>query len=450
MEKFKKIWFVFLLIVLSIPMMQNLTGWFEEKPLNGAYIPAVRPEFSFKSIWNETYQDSAIKYIEENIGFHNTLVRLNNQMIFSCFHESPIKGPVLGKEKMLFEDSYIVSYTGQTFLGDNKIEEISTDLKTAQEIMKQHGVNLIVILTPGKASFYPELIPDRFHPERKSRNNYDAYIEYLTNNEVNFIDFNSYICNMRDTATEALYCSLSAHWTLYAAVLSLDSTINYMESITNKDYADFTITDFEKSDTLRNQDNDLYKTMNIMFLPKHNEINYPVLKFNNGTDKIKPKVLAIADSYWWTLYAYKVEIPQKLFSDGGFWFYNNTIYPVREPIQNVENINYFDEVNAQDFVLIVTTEATNHLFPYDFCVKYLTSYEKEFVKKSETNELTSVDTMYLDFKERQIQTIISEIKSNQEWLNNIKKQAEEKNIDIETMIWQNADYSYKSKAGLIK
>lgn len=450
MERFKKIWFLFFMILLSIPMIQNYTRLIKEKPLNGAFIPAVKPQFSFKAIWNETYQDSVTKYIEENIGFHNFLVRLNNQLIFSVFCESPVKGPLIGKNGVLFEESYIISYLGKTFLGDEKIAEQCFELKTAQEIMKSKGITLIVIFPPGKASYYPELIPNSYHPQKKGRNNYEAYLENLRDQNINFIDLNKYIVSMKDTATNAIYCDLGAHWTIYASALAMDSVINYMQTKTTKDFADFTITGFEHSDTLRNQDDDLFKTMNLLFLPSHNEIKYPKIKFNNGPEKYRPKTLAISDSYWWTIYAYNIAIPQNVFSDGGFWFYNKTIYPVREPVQNVDDINYYNEINNQEFVLLVTTEATNHLFPYDFCSKYIIGYEAEFLTKAGPEEYNEADKMYLAYREKSINLIISQINANKDWKDKIAQQAKEQNKDLNNMIYENALYSYQVKAGVIK
>lgn len=450
MEKFKKIWFSFFMVLLAIPMLQNYTGWFREKPLNGAFIPAVKPELTIKSLWNETYQDSATAYIEENIGFHNFLVRFNNQLIFSVFRESPVKGPVIGKNGILFEESYIISYLGKTFVGEEKIAEITFELKTVQEILKSKGVELLIIFPPGKASYYPEYIPDRYKPEKKSRNNYEAYLEKFEAENINYIDFNKYIIQMKDTASKAIYCDLGAHWTTYASALAMDSIVKYMENKTGKDHAGFTITGFEIPDTLRNQDDDLYKTMNLLFLPPYRKIAYPKIQFNNNEEKYRPKVLAISDSYWWTVYAPNVAIPQNVFSNGGFWFYNKTIYPVRDPVQNVDAINYKQEVDNQEFVLLVTTEATNHLFPYDFCSKYLIGYEADFLTKTNPGDYTKADSMYMVFRQKSIDGIIQEINANEDWKNNIIQQAKDQNTDVNTMMYNNALYTYKIRAGVIK
>lgn len=438
------------MVLLAIPMLQNLTGWFKEKPLDGAFIPAIKPHFTLKSLWDETFQDSCVKYIEENIGFHNSLVRFNNQIIFSIFRESPVKGPVIGKNGILFEESYIISYLGQTFIGNDKIKENTNNLLAAQEILKNKGVTLIVVFPPGKASYYPELIPDSYNPNKKSINNYEAYVSSFNETNINFIDLNKYIVSMKDTVPYEVYCDLGAHWTIWAAGIAMDTVIKYMEDKVQKDFADFTIIDVETPDTLRNQDDDLYKTMNIIFYPRFKKISYPKYQFNNDNSKYKPKVLAISDSYWWTIYANNVAIPQNVFTNGGFWFYNKTVYPVRDPVQNVNELDYKKEVESQEFILLVSTEATNHLFPYEFCEKYLISYEKEFNEKMGEKSLNKGDSLYLEFRNNEINKIISEINANQDWKNNILKQAEEQNKDPELMIMENADYTYKVRAGTLE
>lgn len=450
MQKLKKIWFVFIMVILALPMMQNLFEFCDQKPLNGAFIPAIEPEFSLKSVWNETYQDSITKYVEENIGFHNSLVRLNNQFIFSIFRESPIKGPVLGKDGMFFERTYIISYLGETYIGEEQINETSYELKIVQEILETKGISLINVFPPSKASYYPELIPNSYKPNKKTINNYEAYIKSFDENNINLLDFNKYFLEIRDTCTKTIYCDLGAHWTIYASSIAIDSIINYLENITGKKHADFSITKFETPDTLRNQDNDLYKTMNLLFLPQHNNVEYPVFKFNNGEDKYRPKVLAISDSYWWTVYAHNVALPQNLFSDGGFWFYNKTIYPVRYNGENVNQINYKQEIDNQEFVLLVTTEATNHLYPYGFTEKYLEGYAQEFVAKKITDSVSKADSLFLDYRAHSVDKIIKEIHLNEEWKLNILMQAEEQGVDLETMIYRNAEYTFKMKMGIIK
>ena len=153
-------------------------------------------------------------------------------------------------------------------------------------------------------------------------------------------------------------------------------------------------------------------------------------------------MLAIADSYWWTIWAWNVALPENLFTNGGFWFYNKTIYPERNPIQNVDAINYRQEIENQEFVLLVCTEATNHLWPYGFIERYLSGYDNTFRWKS-PEQYDEADLIYQAYKEEEIQRITERIKTSPEWLESVEKQAIEKGISLEQSLWDNAEYTYR-------
>ena len=346
-----------LLVFLAI-FLQGKFRFVDIKQLNGAEERIEKPKFSFSSCKNGEYQAGIERYSKENFGFRESLIRFYHQYLYSLFGKDATKGFVTGKDGMLFEESYILSYTGQTFVGKGKVDEVSSRIKLIQDMLAARNVTLLTVLAPGKASFYPELIPDYYLEKANVTNNYKEYVNDFDSIGINYIDFNRYFCNMKDTASKAIYCNLGAHWTIYAASLAMDSLTGYMESKTGKKHAHLAFDGFTISDSLINQDDDIYKSMNLMFPLKHNRIDNPILKFNDG---YKPKVLAISDSYWWTVWAWNVAIPQNIFSDGGFWFYNKTIYPERNPVQNVDEINYRQEIEQQEFVLLMTTEATNHL-----------------------------------------------------------------------------------------
>lgn len=439
MKKFKKIWFLVLLALLFLPMMQTIFHFVEEKPLDGAFVETPKPVVNFKTLVNETAQDSLMTYCTEQSGFRKTMIRLNNQLLYSAFGKISALGPVKGNDgKMFFEESYIISYTGETYLGEEKIEENTRQLKLLQELLRLKGVTLLPVFAVGKASYYPELIPERYLAKSKETNNYKEYIKSFERQGVEFIDFNHYFCQQKGKEEHPFYCDLSAHWTVYAASLAMDSLVRYMESKTHQVQAHAHIDSFDQ-DGLMNQDDDLYRMMNLLLPLPHNTIDNPHFSFTEG---YKPKVLAISDSYWWTGWAWNVALPENLFSDGGFWFYNKTIYPVRTPVQNVESIDYKKEIESQKFVLLVCTEATNHLWPYGFFERYLSPYDKEFLGKQPW-QYDHADSLYLAFRNQSIESNIQRIKASPEWLESVTRQAEEKGITLEQSLWDNADYTYR-------
>ena len=93
-------------------------------------------------------------------------------------------------------------------------------------------------------------------------------------------------------------------------------------------------------------------------------------------------------------------------------------------------------------MLLVCTEATNHLWPYGFIERYLSGYDNEFRWKAEA-DYDEADRLYLDYRNSEIQRIIDNIKASPEWIESVEKQAEEKGISLEQSLWDNADYTYR-------
>jgi hypothetical protein len=439
MNTFKKIWFIVLLTVLFLPMLQTFFHVVDEKPLDGAFVEAKKPVITPKTLFNETAQDSLMTWCTEQTGFRKSMIRLNNQLLYSAFGKISALGPVKGNNgRTFFEESYIISYTGETYIGEEKIQANTRQLKLIQDMLRAKGITLLPVFTLGKASYYPELIPDRYIAKRHETNNYQEYLKAFENQGVELIDFNRYFCERKGSEAHPLYCDLSAHWTVYAASLAMDSLVHYMEGKTQQTQAHLSIDQFD-NDGLMNQDDDLYRMMNLMFPLPHNNIDNPHFSFTEG---YKPKVLAIADSYWWTVWAWNVALPENLFSDGGFWFYNKTIYPERTPIQNVEAIDYKQEIENQEFVLLVCTEATNHLWPYGFIERYLSGYDNAFRFK-QPEQYDAADSIYLVFRNAEIERNIHRITESPEWLESVTRQAEEKGITVEQSLWDNAEYTYR-------
>ena len=98
MKMFKKIWFLVLLAVLFLPMMQTCFHLVDEKPLDGAYVPAKKPIVNATTLYQETAQDSLMNWCTEQTGFRNSMIRVNNQMLYSAFGKIPVTHLVKGKD----------------------------------------------------------------------------------------------------------------------------------------------------------------------------------------------------------------------------------------------------------------------------------------------------------------------------------------------------------------
>lgn len=423
----------------ALAFVQEKWHPFHLKPLGGVTYETERPVLSLKKFASGQYQRDAEQYSRANFGFREWAIRIYNQAVFSLFHQTTNRFVVMGKDgSTFFEESYIISYTGETYLGEKKIQDNTRQLKLIQELLRAKGTTMLPVFVLGKASYYPELIPDNYIAKRHETNNYQEYLKAFEQQGVEMLDFNRYFCERKGTEAHPIYCNLSAHWTVYAASQAVDSLVRYMEGKTQQTQAHFHITGFD-TNYLMDQDDDLYRMMNLLLPMKHNTIDQPQFSYTEG---YKPRVLTISDSYWWTVWAWNVALPQNLFSDGGFWFYNKTVYPERSPIQNVESIDYKQEIESQEFVLLVCTEATNHLWPYGFTERYLSAYDNVFRYK-QPEQYDAADSLYATYRNGEISTIIERIKATPEWLESVERQANEKDISVEQSLWDNAEYAYR-------
>ena len=110
MKTFKKIWFLVLLALLALPMLQTIFHFVDEKPLDGAYVPAKKPVITLKTLYYEgfvdtlmtkqdssmTTQDSLMSWCTEQTGFRNAMIRVNNQLLYSAFGKIPVTSLVKG------------------------------------------------------------------------------------------------------------------------------------------------------------------------------------------------------------------------------------------------------------------------------------------------------------------------------------------------------------------
>ena len=182
-----KILFLGLGLLLLIPLVQQLTAIVEINPLKGAITELEKPGFSINKWFQGEYQTEAESYLNEKFGFRNSFIRLNNQIAYSLFNKAKAYGVIIGKEDYLYEEKYINAYYGSDFVGKNHIDSVLFKVHFLQQVLKKKNIDLILIFNPGKASYYPQFIPD----DRKQPagiTNHEYYVAKAKVLQVNVLD----------------------------------------------------------------------------------------------------------------------------------------------------------------------------------------------------------------------------------------------------------------------
>ncbi len=425
-NKISLILFLLLMAGLILPSVQQFTKIIDVGPLYGAIEKADKPSLSLKSWADEGFQSSTEKYLNQAFGFRNWFVRLHNQIAYSLFRETNAHSVVIGKASYLYEENYIKTYYGRDFIGDSLMAARIARLKYLHDTLASLGKELIVVMAPGKADFYPGFIPDYLRGERY-KTNYEAFIEDAADAHLDIIDFNRWFIERKNSSPYPLYPKTGIHWSRYAMNLVIDSLIRYIGEKRNLDMPDAVIGPVHLSRRLLSPDRDIEDGMNLIFDIPNFPMAYADITFND-TGKEKPSIMVISDSFFWGLY--NKGFIDHAFDEGEFWFYNREIFsPMITGSQMVSQVDLFKKLMQKDIVMLMTTDANLVKFPWGF------DESAVFALKN----LKDYNIMQLLRKEK-IEGYIRAIKASPEWFEKVKAKAAKRNIPVDSMLRLDAAY----------
>ncbi len=421
--------FVVIMMILFLPIAQQVIRFHKTKPLHGAIIKYKQPQLDTYNWLSGNYQDKMEKYLNQNFGFRNILVRLNNQLYFWLFKEAKANDVIIGKDNYLYEKSYIDAYYGNDFLGKDTINAETRKLKAIQDTLHKQGKLIILVFAPGKASFLPEYIPDRLKTKKKLTN-HDYYVKRANKLGLNYIDFRNWFLKMKDTSRYRLYPKTGIHWSYYGAALSTDSLVRYIAYKQHITLPNIVWKNIKISRKLRNVDRDIELGMNLLFPLSNVPMPYPKLEIQHS-NKASQRLLVIADSYYWQIYS--SGIPQKVFRKQQFWFYNKQVRPLRNGrLLYTDELDFKQEMENQDIIVLLCTEPVLKRFFWGFIDDlYNMFYHPAIFNKTHAKKIVD---------KKIINRIIYGIRNNAKWFEIEKEKAYNKNISIDSMLKIDAVY----------
>ncbi len=426
----KHIFFVGLMLMLILPFVQFQFDVPKVRALKGAYSTPKKPVWSFAAYLEGSFQDSMNTYLENTIGYRPELVRLHNQLQYSLFDTINAQGVIQGKDGYLFEMNYIKALYGLDYVGDTAVIQDVERTAFVRNWLREQGKDLIVVLAPGKASFFPEFVPDEFKPDSIGKRNYDEYNRLLTTQNVPVIGCNEWFLAMKDTSRFALYPKCGIHWSYYGLGLVFDSLFTTMEQLTGKDFVDFSIGNIDVTHHLRSPDRDLWEGMNILLPPDDYAMPYPKFTFENAKADLMPRVITVADSYYWQWFG--GGYPLRGYKTNSFWYYNAQVFlPDASAPKDRKQVDILEAVSQTDLIVVLQTDANMSRFSFGF-IDDLYAVAKD-------------DGAAEMAKRAAIQKIIDGIRSSESYLQLIREKAAKRNISEEEMLRIDAGWIYEQK-----
>lgn len=397
---------------------------FDLQPLNGSFYIAEKPDSIAQKWFTEDYQKKYEKYFNDNIGFRNSLVRLNNQIQYSFFNKTSVKKTLIGNNGYLYEHSYVDEHYGHNYIGYDNIKYKSAEIKEFKEFFEKKGIDVIPVFLPGKASYFPEYIPKKLKRD-SSISNYSEFKKQFAKDGIDFIDLNEKFVKLKQTSKYPLFPKTGIHWTELGAVIGIDEIVKFIEHERNIDLQDFNYDEMEFPDNLRGTDNDIEKAMNLLFDIDFYKMAYPIIKYDTTKHYAKINILMIGDSYCFNIL--ETGILQNICNKSELWYYNRTIHPNRSNNINVKDLDYIEELSKFDVILLLVSESNYYRIDLDIYKDYI-------------NKINS-----LKISEEEVSRVIERIKNNNEWYNKVKQQAIERNISEEEMLRKSAIYTIKNR-----
>jgi len=469
----KSIFFVILLILI-FPLVDTLFGgFFHFRKLAGDYTKTNDISFSSDNYFSNHFQSQKSLFLNENLNLYPFFIKINNQIRFSLFNLLSVKNAVVGKNNIIFDDSYIKSYYGQDFVGPDFANNRVQEMDFFNKVLKLYDKKLIVCILPGKGYFYPESFPSNYQSNKKTLTNAEFYTSELQKINIPVINLINYLTAISDTSKSPIYPKESIHPSAYGLTLAADSIKKFIDHKFNISLPNMNHPFFTSPGALFYED-DILKANNLLFPTNyHTVFSYPNLSFTEGKDKLK--TLVIGDSFY--KYLYKNGFHKNVFDNGDFWFYGNVYWPSKTSIYE-HNIRL--DFLKHDMVMLFVSEATLYLFPYNideqilerilpfndslrlefFRMKFShnkewsNSVEKkaqdnhrsfEIQKQKDINYMLYNSYKTLDNTDKELYNYIRQMRSDSNWLQSIKEKARVNSISLEYALMKDALYLYNQK-----
>lgn len=351
-------------LVFLMPLAQRNFHIWTFKSLKGEHYPHHKPSVTLQSWLDGSFQSAADKYCTDSFGFQEPLVRTINQLEFTLFHEANAQYVVVGKDNYLYETPYIEAHLGMDYLGDSIIFEKTRKLKAIQDTLRQLGVNLDVIFAPGKASYYPEFIPDYYWQYRNVSTNYDALKTSFQQSNIPFLDFHAWFRSEKNLATAPLFPQTGIHWSQYGMMLASDSILKFWNQRYGETLPTMLIHLPDTTTTItQGSDADVEDGLNILQTLPHKQMLYPKAEFLERNKKIRTAV--IADSYYWGLF--DLGLSTVACDSAEFWYYFKQVYPQHftQPLM-IQDLDLKEAIESKETILLLQTDATLDRFGFGF------------------------------------------------------------------------------------
>lgn len=259
---------IFSLVLLS-PAIWFVSG--KDVILSGVSEEAQVPDISTEGLVKGIIFDEVDTYIKNNLPGRNFMIKVRNQVMFTCVGESPNANILVGKNRNLFESNYLEEYMQiSRVASDEYLAEMAEKIERLENELNENNVKLLLFLTPSKATYYSEDIPAayRYSGIKAEDSNHDRWVRFLDEKQISYYDSLPYLDECKKNG-DTLFYKTGTHWATPVAAKVAKEFSEYFEKETGYNLPEFNVVT-QKSDMPVYPDADIFNTLNLFIKPYDN------------------------------------------------------------------------------------------------------------------------------------------------------------------------------------
>jgi len=375
----ERVLMVVIILFLTVPLpFTLLSQWKPLKKslrmghLNGVQLEQTYTPFSWSALFHSKYQESVSRFFDNEFFGRAHLINIANELYFRLFKVSPMSSTFVfvGKKDTLYEYIYLSEYCLDR-RRKSELEPLVRDIRKLQDACARRGMGFTVLITPSKASIYPELIPGDWARRQDPRPRaYEEFLPLLKEQGIHVVDGHAIMVAGMDKAPAPIFPKGGIHWGAYGAWLTANALIAELQS-QGKALQPVEYSGMRVSNNPKGEDADLLQLMNLL-IPWH----YPVADFTvkqAAPRNPRPGMVMVGGSFMWKLCGLLSESRQ--FSEIDCFYYYKLLKKTfvdgksRVTAEPVQSINFDREIFAADNLVLEINEsvipsAPNHLINF--------------------------------------------------------------------------------------
>jgi hypothetical protein len=244
--------------------------WLRERNLTLMGVETTRPPvaFSLPNVLNGGYQRERAAGFDREFIPRGAMIRLTCELHFRLFRTSALRSATIsvGRADWLYVTNYLREYC---LLRPPRSQMVSlvNDLQALHRQCRNRGIALALVVTPSKASVYPEQFPPAWRSRYDARpRSYDHLAELLPSSGIPYVDGHALTMAAKNDSPAPVFPKGGIHWGAYAAWLASSALVETLRQqgkpLSPLRYEGRRVRDVPM-DTITGRDADVYNLMNL-------------------------------------------------------------------------------------------------------------------------------------------------------------------------------------------